>query len=92
MFAEEIIFSKNLLKANTINNNNESGSYLKNNINAPNTLFSFYKNQFGINIKNELINTQNNLLNLMVNNSKPINDKFVVDFESDIQYEKKRTR
>ena len=87
LFAEEIVFSKNLSKGNKFNNYFGSESYLKHKSYGSNILFSLNKYQFGKNIKNELINSQNKLINLFVNNSNPINNKFYVDIQSDIQYE-----
>jgi len=87
LFAEEIIFSKNLSLANTINNDIYERSYLKKNNKKSSTLFSLNNDQFGLNIKNELITSQNNLLNLLVNNPNPVKNKFLVDIVSDIQYE-----
>lgn len=87
LFAEEIIFSKNLSLANTIKNDIYERSYLKKNNKKSSTLFSLNNDQFGLNIKNELITSQNNLLNLLVNNPDPVKNKFLVDIVSDIQYE-----
>ena len=63
-------------------------SHFKNYNYETNNLLSLRKDQFGINIRNDLITSQNELFNLVLNNSKPIDNKFVVDIESDIQYEK----
>ena len=76
LFAEQIIFPKNFSKANTLNHVTNSESYLKN---RSNTLFSLNENQFGKNLRNEFINSQNNLVNFLVKNNAPINDKFLVD-------------
>ncbi len=84
LFAEQIIFPKNFSKANTLNHDTSSETYLKN---RSNTLFSLNENQFGKNLRNEFINSQNNLVNFLVKNNAPINDKFLVDIQSDIQYE-----
>ena len=88
MFAEEIIFLKNSSKANMLDNNFGQVSNLKNYNYETNNLLSLRKEQFGKNIRNDLITSQNELINLVLNNSKPIDNKFVVDIESDIQYEK----
>ena len=88
LFAEEIIFLKNSSKANMLDNNFGQVSNLKNYNYETNNLLSLRKEQFGKNIRNDLITSQNELINLVLNNSKPIDNKFVVDIESDIQYEK----
>ncbi len=71
-----------------LDNNFGQVSNLKNYNYETNNLLSLRKEQFGKNIRNDLITSQNELINLVLNNSKPIDNKFVVDIESDIQYEK----